>query len=183
VKRHSDYGRQERGRLRRVARREVPEVSTLGPDQKTQAKPFAVELSTERALEDWPRRAAAGVLMTEACAEDLGIDMPTVCLLMRVSPAQAGHLVEKGLAEEMGLRRIDITAGGLASADRVSLMMRRQAGEVARIAAHETRHVAQPEPLRTDHDRAEEDARSYAEDAMQRLWPAVADRICEDLTD
>jgi hypothetical protein len=121
--------------------------------------------------------------MTEACAEDLGIDMPTVCLLMRVSPAQAGHLVEKGLAEEMGLRRIDITAGGLASADRVSLMMRRQAGEVARIAAHETRHVAQPEPLRTDHDRAEEDARSYAEDAMQRLWPAVADRIREDLTD
>jgi hypothetical protein len=45
--------------------------------------------------------------------------------------------------------------------------------------AYETRHIAQDEGTRLDYGTAEDGANTYAEDAMQRLWPAVKEDLPE----
>lgn len=90
--------------------------------------------------------------------------------------APAGHLVQTGAGVE--LRRIDTAATGYAG-DFVRVVVNRHAEDVARTAAHETRHIAQDKGTRSDYDTAENDADTYAEEAMQRLWPAVKEELPE----
>jgi hypothetical protein len=99
-----------------------------------------------------------------------------VRLLIEISPAQAGHLVQTGAGVE--LRRIDTAATGYAG-DFVRVVVNRPAEDVARTTAHEARHMAQGESTRSDYDHAEADADTYADDAMRRLWPAVKEDLPE----
>lgn len=176
IRRHTEYGPQEKGRLRRLARREVPEVSTTAPPSQGGRKPFVVRVPAGIAGAHYERQKRAALLMTYLCAEDLGIEAPTVRLLLEVSPAQAGALVRQGTAENAHLRRVDTTAVGLAG-DTVRVMVNRPPRDVARTAAHELRHIAQDEGPSLTHDTAERDAESYAEEAMHRLWPAVEEKL------
>ncbi len=176
VQPHSDYGQREKQKLRRKARQAVPEVSTTAPATRDGRKPFVVEVPKDIAQEQYARETRAAALMVYLCSKDLGEEAPPTRLLLEVSPAQAGDLVRRGLAEGVNLRRIDTAAVGL-GAEVVRVLVGRSAESVARTAAHETRHVFQPEPLRSDYDTAENDADTYAEDAMRRLWPAVKEHL------
>lgn len=173
VQLHREYDRQEKGRLRRLARQEVPEVTTTAPASRGGRKPFAVRVPPEVARQSYPRRVRAAAALVVLCARDLGIETPPLRFLLRVSPAQAGDLVRKGLAEEMDLRRIDTSATGLCGGA-VWVELSRPAEAVARTAAHETRHAAQED--RAD-DRAEPEARAYAEEALRRFWPIVRQEL------
>jgi len=176
VKLHSDYGQREKRKLRRKARQAVPEVATTAPATGGGRKPFVAVVPDEVAGRMYPRRRASAYRMAALCAEDLGIDPPTVRLLIEISPAQAGHLVQTGAGVE--LRRIDTAATGYAG-DFVRVVVNRHAEDVACTAAHETRHIAQDKGTRSDYDTAENDADTYAEEAMQRLWPAVKEELPE----
>ena len=167
---HSEYDPQERSRLRRVARKEVPEISTTAPPSQGGRKPFVVRVPAAIAGVHYERQKRAALLMTYLCAEDLGIEAPTVRLLLEVSPAQAGALVKQGTAEDVQLRRVDTGAVGLAG-DTVRVMVNRSPRDVARTAAHETRHMAQPGGI--GYEEAEEEATEYAEAALDAFWPTI----------
>lgn len=177
--RHDQYGQREKRRLRRLARREVETITTTAPAGRGGAKPFVVEMDTESAFSSAPQETCAVMFMRRACAQDMDVEAPPVTLLVRVSPAQAGDMVRRGLAGAMGLHRVDANAAGLAYRDRIKILIDRDPEPVARITAHEMRHTAQSARVFRDRDKAEADAESYAEDAMLRLWPAVQKKLRE----
>jgi hypothetical protein len=177
IRPHDDYTPQERGRLRRLARMEVPELPTLGPAVTGDPKPFVAPVT--RPSEWAPAETRAVALMMQQCCTELQIGPPSTTLMIRLYPAQAGHLVAEGLAEEVGVRRIAGHAAGTADAERIRIRIDRTPEAVARTTAHELRHVARPPASFEDLEAAEADARSYAEDAMRRLWPPVKEDLPE----
>ena len=176
LKRHDDYGQREKRKLRRLARREVPEITTTSPPSRGGRKPFVVVMSAEDAGAHFERQKRAALLMAYLCGKDLGIDPPTVRLLMEISPAQAGDLVRRG--SDLQVKRIDVAAAGVAS-DLIRIVLNWPTERVAHTTAHEVRHVAQPPDVRSEDERAEADAEAYAEDAMERLWPAAREKLPE----
>jgi hypothetical protein len=176
IKLHDEYDPQERKRLRRKARREVEGVALKGPTRDS-GKPFFVEVPAEIAHDTHRPQVVAASEMIRRCTAALEIEVPTVRWTIEVSPAQAGDLVEKGLKDALGLRRLERPAGGHARPQRITLRLGQSPRHLARLAAHECRHLFHPPDMA--HDQAEEDAESFAEGCMRLWWGEIEKRVSQ----